>query len=80
MGRIINSQACCYCSYSLFDNKRGQSDSGALTTSSQAWRAKACFPPMSRDRFNSNVDRRVKTEATPIRRVEVITGVERRRD
>ncbi|MFY9656661.1 MAG: transposase [Methylocystis sp.] len=35
---------------------------------------------MSRDRFNSNVDRRVKTEATPIRRVEVITGVERRRD
>ncbi len=35
---------------------------------------------MSRDRFNSNVDRRVKTEATPVRRVEVITGVERRRD
>ena len=35
---------------------------------------------MSRDRFNSNVDRRVKTEATPIRRLEVITGVERRRD
>ena len=36
--------------------------------------------PMSRDRFNSNVDRKVKTEATPIRRVEVITGAERRRD
>ena len=36
--------------------------------------------PMSRDRFNSHVDRKVKTEATPIRRVEVITGVERRRD
>ena len=35
---------------------------------------------MSSDRFNSNVDRKVKTEATPIRRVEVITGVERRRD
>ena len=35
---------------------------------------------MSRDRFNSNVDRKVKTEATPIRRVEVITGVEQRRD
>ena len=35
---------------------------------------------MSRDRFNSNVDRKVKTEATPIRRIEVITGVERRRD
>ena len=35
---------------------------------------------MSRDRFNSNVDRKVKTEVTPIRRVEVITGVERRRD
>ena len=35
---------------------------------------------MSRDRFTSNVDRKVKTEATPIRRVEVITGVERRRD
>jgi hypothetical protein len=32
------------------------------------------------DHFNSNVDRKVKTEATPIRRVEVITGVERRRD
>ena len=38
------------------------------------------IPPMSRDRFNSNVDRKVKTEATPIQRVEVITGVERRRD
>ena len=38
------------------------------------------IPPMSRDRFNSNVDRKVKTEVTPIRRVEVITGVERRRD
>ncbi len=38
------------------------------------------IPPMRRDRFNSNVDRKVKTEATPIRRVEVITGVERRRD
>jgi transposase len=34
---------------------------------------------MSSDRFNSNVDRKVKTEATPIRRIEVITGVERRR-
>jgi transposase len=38
------------------------------------------IPRMSRDRFNSNVDRKVKTEATPIRRVEVITGAERRRD
>ena len=38
------------------------------------------IPPMSRNCFNSNVDRKVKTEATPIRRVEVITGVERRRD
>lgn len=35
---------------------------------------------MSRDRYNSNVDRKVKTEAAPIRRVEVITGMERRRD
>ena len=35
---------------------------------------------MSSDRFNFNVDRKVKTEATPIRRIEVITGVERRRD
>ena len=38
------------------------------------------IPPMSRDRFNSNVDRKVKTEVTQIWRVEVITGVERRRD
>jgi hypothetical protein len=29
---------------------------------------------MSRDRFNSNVDRKVKTEAAPIRRVKVIPG------
>ena len=36
--------------------------------------------PMSSDRFNSNVDLKVKTEATPIRRIEVITGVERRRE
>jgi len=35
---------------------------------------------MSSDRFNSNVDLKVKTEATPIRRIEVITGVDRRRD
>ncbi len=35
---------------------------------------------MSRDRFNSNVDLKVKTEATPIWRIEVITGVERRRE
>ena len=34
---------------------------------------------MSSDRFNSNVDLKVKTEATPIRRIEVITGVDRRR-
>jgi transposase len=34
---------------------------------------------MNSDRFNSNVDLKVKTEATPIRRIEVITGVERRR-
>ena len=34
---------------------------------------------MRSDRFNSNVDLKVKTEATPIRRIEVITGVERRR-
>ena len=34
---------------------------------------------MSSDRFNSNVDLKVKTEATPIRRIEIITGVERRR-
>ena len=37
------------------------------------------IPPMSRDRFNSNVDLKVETKATPIRRIEVITGVERRR-
>ena len=35
---------------------------------------------MSRDRFNHNVDRKVKTEAARVQRVEVITGVERRRD
>jgi transposase len=35
---------------------------------------------MGSDRYNSNVDRKVKTEATPIRRIEVITGVERRRE
>ena len=35
---------------------------------------------MSSDRFNDNVDRKVKTEATRVQRVEVITGVERRRD
>ena len=34
---------------------------------------------MSSDRFNSNVDLKVKTEATPIRRIEAVTGVERRR-
>ena len=34
---------------------------------------------MRSDRFNSIVDRKVKTEATPIRRIEVITGLERRR-
>ena len=34
---------------------------------------------MSSDHFNSNVDHKVKTEATPIRRIEVITGLERRR-
>ncbi len=36
--------------------------------------------PMSYDRFNHNVDRRVKTKAAPLQRVEVITGVERRRE
>ena len=36
--------------------------------------------PMSSDRFNSNVDLKVETEVTPIRRIEVITGVERRRE
>jgi transposase-like protein len=35
---------------------------------------------MNSDRFNHNVDRKVKTKAAPIQRVEVITGVERRRD
>jgi transposase len=35
---------------------------------------------MSSDRFNSNVDLKVKTEVTPIRRIEVITGVERQRE
>ena len=35
---------------------------------------------MSSDRFNHNVGHKVKTEATPIRRIEVITGVERRRE
>jgi transposase len=35
---------------------------------------------MSNDRFNHNVDRRVKLKAAPLQRVEVITGVERRRD
>ena len=35
---------------------------------------------MSMDRFNHNVDRKVKTKAAPVQRVEVITGVERRRD
>ncbi len=35
---------------------------------------------MNSDRFNSNVDLKVKTEATPIRRIEVITDVERRRE
>jgi hypothetical protein len=35
---------------------------------------------MSGDRFNSNVHRKVKTEAARVQRVEVIAGVERRRD
>ncbi len=35
---------------------------------------------MRDDRFNHNVDRKVETKAAPLRRVEVITGVERRRD
>lgn len=35
---------------------------------------------MSNNRFNHNVDRKVKTKAAPLQRVEVITGVERRRD
>jgi transposase len=36
--------------------------------------------PMSYNRFNHNVDRRVKTKAAPLQRVEVITGVELRRE
>jgi transposase len=35
---------------------------------------------MSYDRFNHNVDLRVKTKAAPLQRVEVVTGVERRRE
>ena len=35
---------------------------------------------MSSNRFNHSVDRKVKTKAPPVQRVEVITGVERRRD
>lgn len=35
---------------------------------------------MDTDRFNHNVDRKVKTEAALVQRVGVITGVERRRD
>jgi hypothetical protein len=35
---------------------------------------------MSYDRFNHNVDRKVKTKAAPLQRVEGITGVERRRE
>jgi transposase len=35
---------------------------------------------MSSDRFNHSVDRKVKTKAPPVQRVEVITGVGRRRD
>ena len=35
---------------------------------------------MSSDRLNSNVELKVKTKVTPIRRIEVITGVERRRE
>ena len=35
---------------------------------------------MDTDRFNHNVDRKVKTEAARVQRVEVITGVERRRE
>ena len=38
------------------------------------------IPPMSRDRFNSNVDRKVKTSVSRVQRVEVITGAERRGD
>jgi transposase len=35
---------------------------------------------MSSDRFNHSVDRKVKTKTPPVQRVEVITGVERRRE
>lgn len=35
---------------------------------------------MNTHRFNHKVDRKVKTEASRVQRVEVITGVERRRD
>jgi transposase len=35
---------------------------------------------MSSNRFNHSVDLKVKTKAQPVQRVEVITGVERRRD
>ncbi len=35
---------------------------------------------MNTYRFNRNVDRKVKTEASRVQRVEVITGVERRRE
>jgi transposase len=35
---------------------------------------------MNSDRFNHSVDRKVKTKTPPVQRVEVITGVERRRD
>ena len=34
---------------------------------------------MSIDRFNHKVDRKVETKPAPLRRIEVITGVERRR-
>jgi transposase len=34
---------------------------------------------MSIDRFNPKVDRKVETKPAPLRRIEVITGVERRR-
>lgn len=35
---------------------------------------------MNTHRFNHNVDRKVKTEASRVQRVEVITGIERRRE
>jgi transposase len=38
------------------------------------------MPAMSTDRFDHKVDRRFKTEASRGARVEVITGVDRRRD